>query len=361
MIFRHLRTIVFLLLATRTVLAADFDPIDYWKRIPHGANVFSGNPATDFEALRNFGGRLVRFGATGSPADFTFLIKGSGESEAFDLRQENLQKIKALFELLQSKGMYGVITLADIPGRRWEFRKRDCRIWASDRFQKEFIEAWKSIAKTLMGIKSVVGFDLMNEPYLPGPKTCKGNQGSLKDLRLLYKRTISAIRSLDTRTPIILESPAMGAADTIDALPVLPEDDRIIYSFHYYEPYAYYSTPENQGKLAYPGKIPNDDGTFTYWDISQHRAILKPVMEWQRQNSISTYRIYVGEFGVWREAPGAIQYLIDVKQLFNEQGWPWSYYSFREDSWANTDLEKIGADPIRQQSELFRVIQLQFK
>jgi hypothetical protein len=353
--------IITMLFTCRVAFAGSSDPIDYWKAAPRGTNMYSGNPVTDYDAFKSYNGRFIRFGATGSPADFTYLIKGSGDAETFDLNQMNLHKIRALFEMLQTKGLHGVITLSDIPGRRWQFRTKDCRIWSSEKFQEEFVSAWKIIAQTLLGIESVVGFDLMNEPYLPGPRSCKRSKGSLQDLRDLYKRTIAAIRSVNTRIPIILESPAMASVGAMDALPILAEKERILYSFHYYEPYAYYSALENQGTLTYPGRIPDEFGDTHFWDFDQHRILLKPVVDWQKRNAISSYRIYVGEFGVWRQAQGAEKYVEDVTSLFNEQGWSWSYYSFREDGWANTDLEKVGADTARQQTRLFKIIQRQFK
>ncbi len=103
------------------------------------------------------------------------------------------------------------------------------------------------------------------------------------------------------------------------------------------------------------------DEVETFWDINQHRLMLKPVIEWQKQNGIASYRIYVGEFGVWRKAAGAEQYLKDLVQIFNEQGWSWSYYSFREEPWDNTDLEKTGTDPKRSQTDLFKAVQQHFR
>lgn len=354
-------TLIFIVLTLTPYCFADKlgDPIDFWKRIPHGANITTYNPIEDFDSYKRFGGKLVRFGATGSPADFTFLIKGSGENEKFDLSKTNLSRIAELFQNLERRDLFGVITLADVPGRRWKFRERDCRIWESAQFQEAFVEAWKTIAQTLRNSKSLVGYDLMNEPYLPKGKVCKDVKATSQNLQSLYKRTIDAIREVDTKTPIILESPGMAAADALDLLPIIA-DERIIYSFHYYEPYAYYSAAENKGKLRYPGVIPSDSGSLK-WDSDQHRRMLRPVIDWQKKNSIASFRVYVGEFGVWREAKGAEIYLKDLIQILNENGWPWSYYSFRESEWDNTDLEKTGTNATRTDTDLFRVIQNQFQ
>jgi len=341
------------------VHAKSSDPIDFWKSIPRGANMTSYNPIEDFNSYKNLGGKLIRFGATGSPADFTFLIKGSGANEEFDLSKSNLDRIATLFQNIEQRGLFGIVTLSDIPGRRWRFRKRDCRIWASAKFQDQFVGVWKTLAQALRNSKNIVGYDLMNEPYLPHGKDCKDIKATPQDLRSLYQRTIGAIRKIDITTPIILESPGMASRDALDVLPIIA-DERVIYSFHYYEPYAYYSAAENQGKLSYPGTIPLDTG-LVKWDIKQHRQMLQTVVDWQKKNSLPSFRIYVGEFGMWRKAKGADSYLKDLTLIFAEHNWPWTYYSFRENEWDNTDLEKVGINPVRTETDLFRVIQEQFQ
>ena len=41
-------------------------------------------------------------------------------------------------------------------------------------------------------------------------------------------------------------------------------------------------------------------------------------------------KIYVGEFSAAAWAPGADQYLRDCIEVFNENGWDWTYHAFRE-------------------------------
>jgi len=79
------------------VHAKSSDPIDFLKSIPCGANMTFFNPIEDFNSYKNLGGKLIRFGATGSPADFIFLIKASDinpvrtETNLFRVIQEQFQ------------------------------------------------------------------------------------------------------------------------------------------------------------------------------------------------------------------------------------------------------------------------------
>lgn len=52
--------------------------------------------------------------------------------------------------------------------------------------------------------------------------------------------------------------------------------------------------------------------------------------------------IYAGEFSAIRWAPGAVNYLRDCIDLFEEYGWDWTYRAYRE--WDGWSVEH-GSDP----------------
>ncbi|MDI9385891.1 MAG: cellulase (glycosyl hydrolase family 5), partial [Verrucomicrobiota bacterium] len=57
-----------------------------------------------------------------------------------------------------------------------------------------------------------------------------------------------------------------------------------------------------------------------------------PVRVFQRAYNV---HIYVGEFSAIRWAPGAVDYLRDCIELFEEYDWDWSYHAYREwDGWS---------------------------
>jgi hypothetical protein len=47
----------------------------------------------------------------------------------------------------------------------------------------------------------------------------------------------------------------------------------------------------------------------------------------------------VGEFGCSRKVEGVEKYLSDLIEIFNKNGWHWSFYSYREDVWDGMDYE----------------------
>ncbi len=56
-------------------------------------------------------------------------------------------------------------------------------------------------------------------------------------------------------------------------------------------------------------------------------------------------RIVVGEFGCDRRIEGVTGYLSDWIGLFNDAGWHWAFYAFREDKWMAMDYE-LGTGPV---------------
>ncbi|HWH70495.1 MAG TPA: hypothetical protein VNT26_14000, partial [Candidatus Sulfotelmatobacter sp.] len=73
----------------------------------------------------------------------------------------------------------------------------------------------------------------------------------------------------------------------------------------------------------------------------QLERALQPVIDFQQRYNV---HIYIGEFSAIRWAPehSAGRYLSDLIEIFEAQGWDWSYHAFRE--WNGWSVEH-GADP----------------
>jgi len=186
-------------------------------------------------------------------------------------------------------------------------------------------EAWKKLATHFKGNPNIYGYDLLNEPI--------NNNGRIKTCtwRLIAERLVKAVRAIDPAVPLIVE-PGSSISDLTGMTP-LP-DKHIIYSPHFYEPFAY----THQGvhevgiKWSYPGMI---DGV--YWDKEQLRVSMKSAIEFQQKYHVP---IFVGEFSVVNWAKGGDRYLADQIALFEEYGWDWTYHAFRE--WNAWSIEHQG-------------------
>lgn len=72
------------------------------------------------------------------------------------------------------------------------------------------------------------------------------------------------------------------------------------------------------------------------WDKAQLEKALQPVINFQNRFRV---HIYIGEFSAIRWAPdhSACRYLSDLIDIFESQGWDWSYHAFRE--WSGWSVE----------------------
>jgi hypothetical protein len=166
------------------------DKLSFWQSTPRGANMSTLNPASDFYAASQYGIHLLRFGATGSPSDLTYFVKGMPPNDSWDLSRKNIDKLKNAIATAAQNNLNVVISLAHIPGRSWAYRQRDNRIWDDERYQESFVDAWKTLALELKDQPNVVGYDLLNEPYFPS--------GNAYKLWNLYRNCIAAIRQVDS-------------------------------------------------------------------------------------------------------------------------------------------------------------------
>ena len=91
-------------------------------------------------------------------------------------------------------------------------------------------EAWKVVAKRYADDSTVVGADMINEPYPTGGLTPQDLQ-----LDALYQTLGSAIRSVNSHILLIFED----SSDQLDGqfgLTGPPHFDNVVYSFHLYRP-----------------------------------------------------------------------------------------------------------------------------
>ncbi|MEE2776622.1 MAG: cellulase family glycosylhydrolase, partial [Acidobacteriota bacterium] len=193
------------------------------------------------------------------------------------------------------------------PGARWKQLNGDNddgRLWQSEDLQKQAAPFWTDLAWKLRDHPALVGYDLLNEPH-PGrtlagleevtSQGCRAWQrsvaGSAPDLNRWNRRLVTAIRSVDNRTPIIVE-PAGYAA--LAAVPLLEpiDDEAVICSFHTYEPWVYTTKRANQGRYEYPSRMPIGwhDGTEA-WDRNQITEAFAAVGEWTRSHALPPSRV----------------------------------------------------------------------
>ena len=240
-----------------------------------------------------------------------------------------LRKLEKALPLCETYGVRVALDLHSPPGGKPTvsgYVGSDGGLFTSRAAQDKFVEIWQSMARRFRDSRVIWGYDLANEPVE------KEVAEDCEDWQALATRTALAVRQIDLRHAIIIEPAPWGGPESLANLEPVPVPG-VVYSVHVYVPHEFTHQGVHSGStgLKYPGEIAGK-----FWDKEQLRRVLQPVRDWQRDYGV---QIYIGEFSAIRWAPdeSAYRYLKDCIELFEENGWDWSYHAFRE--WSGWSVE----------------------
>ena len=236
--------------------------------------------------------------------------------------EDELQRLEAALPHCAQAGLMVVVDLHSPPGGKATgggYAGSDDRFFTDPRCQEQFVRLWRAIATRFKSAPAIWGYDLANEPVEDDlAEDCEDWQG-------LAERAARAIREVDPERAIIMEPATWGSPTGFHDLVPLSVSN-VVYSVHMYEPHAF----THQGvfrpspPVSYPGEIQG-----VRWDKARLERVLQPVIDFQKRYHV---HIYAGEFSAIRWAPGdsARRYLSDVIDIFEANGWDWTYHAFRE-------------------------------
>lgn len=368
------------------------DTIKFWDSPQHGGNSFNRLPPDQkyFEALKRYGATWVRLAYDKwHPENRDFLIGNADQYRK--LSTQDLDTLMTTLDHANKAGIKVVIAPLSLPFMRWSQNngdRFDDRLWSDKNNWGAAIQFWQDLAKRLKDHPAIAAYNIINEPAPEKNSDLREHasqqimrawyakqKGGSRDLIAFYEKIIAAIRQVDTLTPIMVDAGWYAAADSFSYWPKSLSDNRVLYSFHMYEPYAATSGPNLRRKkpFSYPGEVPFFGDEMQYWGANQVAEYLKIPSKWAKEHNIPSNRMVVGEFGCVRMLPGCKNYLEDVLTVIDQQKLHWAFYSFREDSWDAMDyelgtekvhwkywdaMEKGEPDPIkRKSSPLFEIIQ----
>ncbi len=275
----------------------------YTKKFPVGRGVMSPNSLKDgdFEELAKWNVNLIRWQ----------LNRSLGKEYTLDeYKAHTAEKLKELDRVLPIAAKNGVKVVVDL--HPFEGGKL---ILSSPEGRAYIVELWREIAKKYKGNPAIWGYDILNEPH---SRNLRPGDPSWPEIAT---GVVKAIREVDPEIPIIVESDKMAHYEYLEFLPVF-DSPNIVYSIHIYHPggLTHQLDPKKGPFAGYPDQ---EKG----WNKEMLRASLAKAREFQLKTGA---RIYVGEFGCIRWAPGAADYIKDLIDIFEEYGWDWSYHAFRE-------------------------------
>jgi aryl-phospho-beta-D-glucosidase BglC (GH1 family) len=298
--------------------SAQADALALWQRgALRGANVMQERGTVeDLRVLRSWGANLAEIP----------VLNVYEPDPPYAFQPDNLDRLDRAVKAAEEVGLYVALTCREGPGRA-DFNRSD-EIWREAAAQDAYVQMWQQLAKHYRGRASIVGYDLMCEPH---PDRAAGLP--LGDWNALAKRIATAIREVDSSTPILINSVGWAYPREFESLQPTG-DPRTVYVVHFYDPH-YYTHQKAGDKRVYPGfRLPGEESIA--WDKAAIEARFAPVRAFEEAHGVA---IFVGEFGCARYAPGAEQWLRDQLDLYEGYGWSWAYWAFRE--WDVMDIEKM--------------------
>lgn len=165
---------------------------------------------------------------------------------------------------------------------------------------------------------SDVFYELLNEPH---------NNLNDDEWNQIAADTLATIRTIDPVRPIIIGPTNWNDDQALPGL-VLPDDDNIIVTFHYYAPFEF----THQGAEWVTGA---DAWLGTGWSSADGAGQLindefAAVAEWASERNVP---VLLGEFGVVAAADEAdrVNWVRWVREAAENEGFAWAYWSWAGD------------------------------
>ncbi|MGD1877188.1 MAG: glycoside hydrolase family 5 protein [Kiloniellaceae bacterium] len=333
--------------------------ITFWDKPRSGTNAFNRvQTEAWFQAANELGVSWVRLAFDKwQSEERDFLL---GDADRYDgLVAADLERLVQTLDWAAAHRLKVVIAPLSLPGLRWRQNNGgqvDDRLWRDRAFWGQAKAYWRDLAQVLAGHPAIAAYNIVNEPApergtgiaehtRPGDVArfqpwYEAHRGGTADLYVFYQEVIAAIREVDRETPIMVDAGWYAQPGAFTYWPAPLADDKVLYAFHMYEPYAFTSGSNFREKngLRYPGEVPFGD-TPVIWNKAQSIRYLAPLFDWAEAQGIPPTHLIAGEFGCMRRNAGCQSYLKDVIDLFDARGIHWAFYAFREDEWDGYDYE----------------------
>lgn len=208
--------------------------------------------------------------------------------------------------------------------------------------QDQLVDLWKQLSEVLHEYPiNMVAYEFMNEPVADDPE--QWNQ--------LIAKVHTELRAIEPERTLVIGSNMWQSVGTFKDLKVPANDQNIILSFHYYEPfvlthYTAWWTPIGQyaGKIEYPGVMVSEEEYAALPEAA--KAVVEPyTKEWNKdsfkaqiQDAIAVAKKYnlqlmCGEWGYYERTPKepALNWAKDMIEVFDEYNIAWDLWCYDGD------------------------------
>ena len=247
----------------------------------------------EFEKIAGWGMDHVRI-----PVDYNIL-----EDNAGGYLDEGFARLQRALELCRKNGLKLVLDLHKTAGFSFDdYGEDEHGFFESEKYQERFCRLWEEITRRF-GKEPDVAFELLNEVT---------DAAFLPVWKQVVTVCIRRIRQLAPDTLILVGSYENNAAKTVQYLDA-PQDDRVIYNFHCYEPLVFTHQGAYWTSMIDPERrIPFEDSETSeaYFEELFSTAIAKA-----EQYGTG---LYCGEYGVIDRVPAkdAIAWFRTIHTVF---------------------------------------------
>lgn len=261
-----------------------------------------GNPFQDdyIERIANLGFGHIRVPIRWEPAD------RSSATPPYTINATFLARIQHVVDLALRHHLQVIINM----------HHHEAMMDDPDGQKERFISMWKQLTQYFSGYSDSLVFELLNEPH--GNLTAEKWNDILAD-------GIQAIRETDSSRFILVGVAEYGGLGGLSKLK-LPDDDRLILTIHYYNPFHFtHQGAEWAGSEA-------DQWLGTEWNDteSERQAVesdFAAAIQYSKDHNIP---IHVGEFGAYSKADLAsrARWTTYLPRYFESQNFSWAYWEF---------------------------------
>jgi endoglucanase len=182
------------------------------------------------------------------------------------------------------------------------------------RERDRFLALWRQISARFRDYPEALVFEILNEP----------NTNLTAQLWNVFLRdALAVIRQGNPDRWVVVGTAEWGGIGAMDRLE-LPDDDRLIFTFHYYEPFEF----THQGAEWVAG---SDAWLGTTWGGESDRLTVQndfdAVAHWAVQHDVT---VFLGEFGAYSRAAmdDRVAWTAFVRQEAERRGFSWAYWEF---------------------------------
>lgn len=179
-----------------------------------------------------------------------------------------------------------------------------------------FLAMWEQVARRYKDYPENLVFEILNEPR---------KNLTPERWNTLLAEALAVIRKEDPERIVMIGTADWGGISALSQLK-LPDDDRIILTIHYYNPFSF----THQGADWVEGQA--DRWLGTPWRGSYYEKMtiideLQPVLRYAEKNNVP---VNIGEFGAYERADMESRALWTAfcARLFESYGFSWHYWEF---------------------------------